>query len=154
MSVTERIAFGPGGRILEVPENEQLLAQIHAAPILQPADLFKLSSFYRPFPTNEPLANHLALMALLELVESESVQQALTETDMVSLKAASDFSEDYRDGATDERNELTEAIERLYVQWVLFSGIGLLIETPEPLGGSGPHFVIGVSPDPASLPSD
>ncbi len=155
MSITDHqcIAFGPGGQILQVPENEELLEQIRETPIVSPEELSRLSTFFRAYPTNVPLANHLALVGLMALVQREPVQRSLTKTtDKVSQQSFFDFWEDYFDNAIDEFTEPTTSVKAVDVKWVLLSGIGLLIETPEILGGPRSYYVIGVSPNPASLP--
>lgn len=155
MSITDyqRIAFGPGGRILQVPENEELLERIRETPIVSPVGLSKLSTFFRAYTTNEPLANHLALVGLMALVQCEPDQRSLTKTtEQISQQSFFDFWEDYFDNALDEFTEPASTVKAVDVKWVLLSGIGLLIETPEISGGPSLHYVIGVSPDPASLP--
>ncbi len=153
-----RIAFGPGGQILEVPANEKLLEQIQTTPPLPPTDLLKLAAFYQGYPTNQPLAVHLALLALTVQVSDRRLQEALTKTDKSVAKgiaavaaSSSDFWEDFFDFGRDEHGEPFKPVTLLEVRWVLFSGVGLLIETSNLKDGKRMHFVIGVSPSPASF---
>ena len=149
----QRIAFGPGGQILQVPENEQLLEQLRETPILSPVELSKLSTFFRAYPTNVPLANHLALVGLMALAQREPVEQSLTKTtDQGAQQPFFDFWEDFLDNASDEFTEPVSSVKAVDVKWLPLSGIGLLIESPEILGGARSYYVIGVSPNPASLP--
>jgi hypothetical protein len=163
-----KVILGPGGLIRDdVPENEELLGQIERMPALVPIDLLKLAEFYQAYPTNASLGNHLALLALAKLLSNrdlqEDFQEALTKTARAADKLLAtpainwvDIIEDIGDAAFDEsaRGE-PSAFAQLEVQWVPFSGVGLVIETPRPKGGHHKkrHYVIGVSPALASLPS-
>ncbi len=59
-----RIVLGPGGRITDAPENCELLERIRSAPVLNVQELISLAQFYKAFPTNVALGNHLELVAL------------------------------------------------------------------------------------------
>src|SRR3989442_9810360 len=69
------VALGPGGEILDVPANKELLEEIRKTPPLPPADLLKLGRYYRGYETNEPLGNHLELVALLNLVNDSEIKE-------------------------------------------------------------------------------
>ncbi len=147
----ERIAFGPGGLILENDErNRELLAQLRETPPLPSEALLKLAVFYKAFPTNVSLGNHLALLALSD---DHIPQQTL----FPEYARAFFALEDLADGFSDEGRERGARI-LLSVRQVPVSGIGLLIETLDvqddnPEEQHSFNFVIGVSPDINRLPS-
>ncbi|GAC1355032.1 MAG: hypothetical protein NVS4B11_20900 [Ktedonobacteraceae bacterium] len=160
-----KVILGPGGLIRDnAPQNEELLKQIARTPALPAADLLKLAEFYQAYPTNAPLGNHLALLALAKLLSNrdiqEELQKAVTKTAVAAVQHLvkpfdwSDIPEDIADFASDEgRSGEPSPFAQLEVQWVPYSGVGLLIETPRPKHGQHKkhHYVIGVSPDPDSL---
>jgi hypothetical protein len=148
----QQIAFGPGGLIRDVPENRKLLEEIREAPLLSSTDLLKLAGFYRGYSTNQELANHLALIGLAKLVSDPEIREALTKTSALPASLW-DVAEDSFDGVPEGRESSDDSFLLLPdVQWVSVSGIGLLIETPRRRRHHEKrHYVIGVSPDPASL---
>ncbi len=146
----ERIAFGPGGLILENDErNRELLAQLRKTRPLPSEALLKLAVFYKAFPTNVSLGDHLALLALSD---DHIPQQKL----FAEYASAFFALEDLFDAFSDEARERGARI-RLSVRQVPVSGIGLLIETLDvqydnPDEQHRFNFVIGVSPDIDRLP--
>src|SRR5947209_18145119 len=102
---SREIVLGPGGLIREVEANEKLLEEIRKAPALSATDLLKLATFFRAYMTNTPLADHLDLIALRQLVNEPCPQEALTTAGHaihpiapMSLPNPADFFEDW-DGA-------------------------------------------------------
>lgn len=139
----ELIVFGPGGQILDVQQNMELLEQLKKVP-LSPEELLELAKFYKSFETTVPLGNHLALLAL-----------AAREGEQVSRKIFTEYSdpgdpaEDIAEGTRMYREPPEEDTVLLSVRRTLFSGIGLLIETLDFETDSGTkslHYVIAVSP--------
>lgn len=162
-----RITFGRGGEILDVPKNEELLAQIRATPVLEPKELLKLAKFYQGYATNRPLAEHIALVALMKLVTDPGVEKAMATAinpsgELTTAKIAganADDLEDYDDpedvwGAAIGQPNDDDTVEgqRFVIRRVPISGIELLIETPQHKSHhKDRYYVIGVSPDPDSL---
>lgn len=143
------IAIGPGGVILDAPENEDLLNQIQQAPPLSPQQLLKTAKYYKAYPTHLQLGNHLALLA----VASPDQQQAV----FSEYDAWGDFFEDLLDGqGSNLAHERTEASNiQLSARWIPFSGLGLLIETLNFIESHDMmswNFIIGAMPSPDSLP--
>jgi hypothetical protein len=161
-SNSQEIVLGPGGLIRNVEANEKLLEKIRKAPQLSATDLLKLATFFRGYMTNMPLADHLDLVALRQLVNEPCAQEALTTAGHavrriapMSIPNPADWIEDL-DGAPSNDQGSNEPPPTIFLklQRVSYSGVGLLIETPflnEKRGGKR-HYIIGVAPDPASLP--
>ncbi len=161
-SNSQEIVLGPGGLIRNVEANEKLLEKIRKAPPLSATDLLKLATFFRGYMTNTPLADHLDLVALRQLVNEPCAQEALTTAGHairtiapMSIPNPADWIEDLSDGGRDE-SKPGEPPPTLFLklQRVSYSGVGLLIETPfvnEKREGKR-HYIIGVAPEPASLP--
>ena len=159
---SQEIVLGPGGLIRDVEANEKLLEEIHKAPPLSATDLLKLATFFRGYMTNTPLADHLDLIALRQLVNEPCAQEALTTAGHaihsiapMSIPNPADFFEDW-DGAPNRDQGPNEPPPTLFLelQRVSYFGVGLLIETPFVKGSrrKKSHYIIGVAPDPASLP--
>ena len=162
-----RIAFGRGGEILDVPENEELLEQIRTAPVLEARELLKLAKFYQGYATNRPLANHLALVALMKLVSDPGVEKAMTTAinpagKIITAKITSanvadsedyDDVEDYWEAALGQSNDDDSGeSQHWFIRRVPISGVELLIETPQHKGyHKDRYYVIGISPDSNSL---
>ena len=152
-----RVTLGPGGEILEVPENEALLEKIRETPPLPSAVLLKLGAYYRGYRTNRPLGNHLTLIGLLQLVNDPEAQKNLEEV-LVRTAAAAGISigtpqdvwdtEDYFDFKIDESNEGRPWLAS--VRSIHFANTNLewLIETPHPRSDEKKmrNFVIGIAP--------
>jgi len=148
-----RVALGPGGEILEVPENKELLGEIQETPVLPPAVLLKLGAYYKGYSTNESLGNHLELAALLNIVNDPEIQEGVLEVlertaaaagrPLASPEASSDFWEDFFDCNSDEGTEKGGCC--FCIRYIPFSNtnLGMLIETSQQ---KKPYYVIGVSP--------
>ncbi|HZU03889.1 MAG TPA: hypothetical protein VFA10_29770 [Ktedonobacteraceae bacterium] len=160
---SQEIVLGPGGLIRDVGANEELLEKIRKTPPLPPTDLLKLATFFRGYPTNAPLGDHLELIALRYLINEPGAQEALTRAGYavhpMGVPNPADFWEDapppIGDGGIGEGNR-GEPPPTIFmkIQRVSYSGVGLLIETPflEDDDQRQSHYIIGVAPDPASLP--
>ena len=156
-----KVTLGPGGEILEVPGNEELLAEIRETPVLPPADLLKLGAFYKGYSTNEPLGNHLELVALLDIVNDLAIQKDTLQVLMRTAAAAgrplappedsSDFWEDFFDCNSDEAGERGGSCFFIRLIPLPHTNLGMLIETPNRKDQKKSYFVIGISPIPASL---
>lgn len=162
-----RIKLGPGAQILEdAPENEELLAQIKNTMPATVSDLLKLALFYRSYSTNRPLANHLASLALRQIVGLSSVQKALKAAVLASFNSSqNEWWDEVEDNIWGYDPNDPEDIDRPHAArprppkialWVLYSGIGLLIEQYtrfSTTGGEGitHYYVIGDCPNPAGL---
>jgi hypothetical protein len=156
-----KVKLGPGGEILEVPENEELLEEIRETPVLPPADLLNLGVFYKGYSTNEPLGNHLELVALLNIVNDSAIQEDILQVLMRTAAAAgrplappensSDYWEDFFDCSSDEKTERGGSCFHIRFIPLPNTNLGLLIETPNRKDQKKSYFVIGISPIPASL---
>jgi hypothetical protein len=51
--------LGPGGYLLDIPENQEFIRRLRATPSLTPAQLVRLSKVYRRNPALASLADHL-----------------------------------------------------------------------------------------------
>jgi hypothetical protein len=155
---SDQILFGPGGEILDVstPDsgNQKLIEQIRKAKSLLPVELIKLATFFRAYPTNASLGDHLLLSALEMMVTHPQLQEQLQAINNVT-SGALDVLEDFFDCEGEMPGDLDNAAEDAFgchlFRWVLFSSAGLLIEAQFGKGKTS-FFVIGVSPSPASLP--
>ncbi len=165
---TQQIKIGSGGSILQDADNQQLLDQIQAAPALSAVDLLKLATLYKGGPTNDALANHLALFAIGLLVrdgrdpqlDAAGTPELAREAAPAAKNEAWDRVEDFLFGAIDSEDKGQVGPRVLWprpplpppqIQWVSYSGVGLLIETHPP---DNSHYIIGVGPAPASLPNE
>jgi hypothetical protein len=73
----ERVRLGPGGAILDVPENKTLLAQIARAPELTPEQLLAVAARYRDNPSTATLAYRLAVSAMATITSNQAVDAAV-----------------------------------------------------------------------------
>lgn len=159
-----RIKLGPGAQILEdAPENQELLSQIQNTEPATASDLFKLSLFYQSYSTNRPLAYHLASLALRQLIGFSSVQETLKAAVFANFGSPQDEwwdqVEDYWAGYDpndpEDKDRPRFARTTKTPLWVLFSGIGLLIERYTRFSTTGEgithYYVIGDCPNPADL---
>jgi hypothetical protein len=159
-----RIKLGPGAQILEdAPENQELLAQIQHTEPATTTDLFKLALFYQSYSTNRPLAAHLARLAIGQIIGLPPVQEALKGALFINplddWPEIVDQAEDWAKGY--DRRDPEDKDQPQYLRftqtplWVLYSGIGLLIEkyTRYSVSGEGitHYYVIGDCPNPAGL---
>jgi hypothetical protein len=144
-----RIVLRPGNLIDDVPENQPLLRQIMATQPLSQVALTELATFYKLYPTNESLGNHLVLSFICFFLDQHI-----------------DANEDYCNGMDpndpEDARELGQVgkvlatrehiVRPVDIKWVSVSGIGLLVETSKIAGiDKLQHFIIGVSPNPANL---
>ncbi len=152
-----RVTLGPGGEILEVPENEALLEEIRETPPLSSAVLLKLGAYYRGYRTNRPLGNHLTLIGLLKLVNDPEAQKNAEEV-LERTAAAAGISigtpqdvwdlEDYLDFASDDPNEGRPWLASIWSIHFANTNLEWLIESPHPRSDEKKrrHFVIGIAP--------
>ncbi len=151
----EPIVLDPGGKIRNVAQNKRLLDLLPQTRALLPEELLKLAKFYKAYPTNVPLGNHLELLANALLAQETPDGELVVSQEVFPVYA--DFADATEDSGEHNR-ETHEPPEDegvlLSVRWVLVSGIGLLIETLDIMTDSGTKsfdYVIGVSPAPGSL---
>jgi hypothetical protein len=165
-----RIVFNDDGSIADVPQNELLLRQIAETPPLSPTNLFKCVTFFLGYPTNRALAQHLALFAYVSFVSSlkaanvrpgkESIRlatgnEANDEPDRLFGKPLQDWMDGWNERGNDELRENPLAVRLQHVTWISYSGVGLLVETIKGVDTDQLSFyVVGVCPDPATLPED
>jgi hypothetical protein len=71
------VKLGPGGAILDVPENKPLLQRIDGTRELTPEELLKLAGMYRDNASTASLAHHLAGSAMAMLATSPSINRAM-----------------------------------------------------------------------------
>jgi hypothetical protein len=77
VSRQETLRLGPGGAILNVPENRAVLIRLEQAPELSPEQLLSVASFYRDHPTTATVANRLAWRAVAMLAGSAATNRAM-----------------------------------------------------------------------------
>lgn len=143
------IDLGDGGLILNTGANEALLHELQEIPPLSPAELLKLTKYFKAYPANVSLGNHLALLALATAAGDDVQQKVLAEYVNIC-----DGPEDFFEGTPDVNHEDPPPCF-LFARWIPVSGVGLLIETLVEKGRpvtEGKNFVIGVSPNPDKLP--
>jgi hypothetical protein len=141
-----RIAFGPGGQILDVPENRELLEILERTPALPAEELIELGNFYRGYPTNVPLGDHIVLVGL---ATAEGQRFPIKNT-LSGYGEFLDQLEDAAAGGVDDEGREDSLFSRILIRRVPVAGIGLLVETLSGRRSSGTvlnfSFVIGVAP--------
>ncbi len=160
------------GSIAHVPENELLLSKIAGATPLSPTNLFKLMTFFLGYPTNRALAKHLALFASISFISSLKAVNVRPGQESIRLATGNEANDepdrwwpggpakaDWQDGwderGSDELHENPFEARLQHVTWIPYSGVGLLVETVKGVKTDKlAFFVVGVSPDPATLPGD
>jgi hypothetical protein len=139
-----QIVFGKGGMIANNPQNAALLQQVMATPPLSPKNMLKLVTFFYSYPTNRPFAEHLALYAAAKIITDSNLQQ--------------DDDDPWGDmwGYGDETEDEPPLFPSLLsIKSVRSNGFNFLVETREgAVKGTLEHFIVGISPDPATLPAD
>ena len=73
----DKLKFGPGAAVLDVPENKEFLKMAEAGKDLSPEQLLALARGYRDYPATAPLANHIAACAMTMLAHSPRINQAM-----------------------------------------------------------------------------
>lgn len=166
-----RIVFNnDDGSIADVPQNELLLRQIADTPPLSPTDLFKCVTFFLGYPTNRTLAQHLALFAYISFVSSLKAANVRLDKESIRLATGNEANDepdrfwgnplpDWIDGwnerGIDELRENPNGARLQHVTWISYSGVGLLVETIKGVDTDQLSFyVVGVCPNPATLPGD
>ena len=158
------ILIGPGGRLPDIPENQELFFRLQEAPELTSEELLRLAEFYKAYPTNASLGEHLALVALTKLERHRGAKG-----DRALQKIV--FSQHYDAADVIERNSKEVASSSLPSSGVIdaessedfddfrlfirhLPAEGLLVETLSGKKGGKEinyHFVIGFSPAPSEL---
>jgi hypothetical protein len=164
-----QIVFGKDGSIARVPENEVLLSQIAQAPSLSTTTLFKLVTFYLGYPTNKPLAKHLALFAAISFIASLKQAKVRPKQEIVSLTneeakkepdrlfgvTSQDWEDGWNESGSDELSENPFEVRLTQIKWVSHSDVGLLVEAVKVDDTDKlAYHVVGISPDPATLLAD
>jgi hypothetical protein len=166
-----QIVFDKDGSIAHVPENQVLLDQIEQAPSLSPTTLFKLVTFYLAYPTNKPLAKHLALFAAVSLIASLQKAKVRPKQEIVSLTneeaknepdrlwpggpTLQDWQDGWNESGSDELSENPFEVRLVQIKWVSHSDVGLLVEAVKVDDTDKlAYHVVGISPEPATLPAD
>ncbi len=158
------ILIGPGGRLPNILENRELLSRLQGAPELTSEELLRLAEFYKAYPTNALLGDHLALVALTKrerhrgakgyrtlqkIVFSQHYETANIiedSTEAVGNVLASD------ENVTDDEGHEDFGDFRLFIRHL--PAEGLLVETLNGKDGDKEvnyNFVIGFSPAPSEL---
>jgi hypothetical protein len=143
------IDLGDGGLIRNTAANEKLLRELQETEPLTPEELVKLTKYFKAYPANVSLGNHLALLALATADGDDVLQKVLAEYLILC-----DPIEDAVDGVNDTGQEDSRSCW-IFARWIPVSGVGLLIETIVMKGRpvtQGSSFIVGVSPNPAKLP--
>lgn len=166
-----QIVFGKDGSFADVPENAVLLSKIAQAPSLSPTTLFKLVTFFLGYPTNKPLAKHLALFSAISFIASLKQAKVRPKQEIVSLTneeaknepdrwwpggpALEDWQDGWNESGSDEGSENPFEVRLTQIKWVLHSDVGLLVEAVKVDDTDKlAYHVVGISPDPATLPAD
>ena len=167
-----RIVFNKDGSIAHDPENGLLLRQIAETRPLSPTNLFKLATFFLGYPTNRPLAKHFALFASISFISSLKAVNVSPRQESIRLAtgneanaepdrwwpggpAKADWQDGWDEPGIDELHENPFGVRLQHVTWVPYSGVGLIVETVKKANTDKlAFFVVGVSPDPATLPED
>ena len=74
----DKMQLGPGGEILNVPQNQAILQQIESAPTLTPQNLLKLATNYSKNEATRGLGNHLASEAMKMIVLDPKTKAAIS----------------------------------------------------------------------------
>lgn len=161
------IVLGPGGRLPDVPENHEFFGRLQEAPELTSEELFRLAEFYKGYPTNVSLGNHLALVALTKLERHRGAKgyRAVQKIVFREYSETADFIEDSAEAigniSTSGSGVVNDEVHEDFSDFRLFirhlPAEGLLVET---LSGKDDgkevnyNFVIGFSPAPADLKNE
>ena len=147
------IDLGSGGLITD----KETIAKLRKQPPLLPTDILKIAGFYRGYETNRPLAEHLELVALTQIVGDPdkelqaSIRNSLTKSAAAEKRtlSAQDFDlEDLLDAADDEGPK--DGFDFFFIKLhPITSDLNLIVETNEK---QEQYHVIGVSPDLDKLP--
>ena len=159
------IVFGPGGQLADEPENHELLCRLQEAPELTSEELLRLAEFYKAYPTNVALGNHLALVALSKLERHRGAKgyrilqkivfseySELADTIEDGAEAVGNIIHGTGNGPTNDEGREDSGNFRLFIRHL--PAEGLLIET---LSGEDEgkevnyNFIIGFGPAPADL---
>src|SRR5579859_148534 len=154
----ERV-LGPGGLV----RDEVLLREINETKPLPPTDIIKLAVFYKAYETNRVLGDHLALIALRQIVGNPGIKQEVEHVVMESsqvagkpLQSAEQWWDPFEDtdGVQETYEKGDDPFGSAQIRLLPASrGLNYLVETPtHKPGKKAKHYIIGVSPDPASLP--
>lgn len=147
------IELGSGGLIVD----KEVIARLRELPPLPPTDVLRLAAFYKGYQTNRPLADHLALVALMRIVgDPDKELQANINNVLVNTAksanrplAAQGSLEDVFDAFSDEGPD--DHFDFFLIKQLPIgdSDLNLLVETTE---RQERFYVIGVSPDVDKLP--
>ena len=152
------ILIGPGGQLPDIAENRELFSRLQEAPELTSEELLRLAEFYKAYPTNAPLGDHLALVALTKRERHRGAKgyRALQKIVFSQHYEAADVIEDSAEAIgnifTDDESREDFGDFRLFIRHLPTEG--LLVET---LSGKDEgkdvnyNFVIGFSPAPSEL---
>jgi len=106
-----QIKLSSGGRILDgPPENVMVLDQINDADQISAVSLLKLASFHRNYSKNRQLADHLALLALRQVLQIQGIQEVITRAvpQADEAKSPNEFAdgwEDFWNGYIDDEDK-------------------------------------------------
>lgn len=169
---SRNIELGPGGIILNVEANKELLEKIRDTQALSSPDLLKLADFFRAYMTDFQIGDHLEIVGLRQIIYEPDVQKALTTAgytvralpllDLPEWAEAEDYSLlNPHDGSAESGNEDGDPPDdgqSVQVAWISYSGVGLLIDIVYYRDKDDKqrkrYHVIGVSPDPSCLQTD
>ena len=140
------IKFGPGG---QVPvENEELIAKIKDAPSLPLSTVFKLSSSYQKYSSNEPLGRHLAWFVLFKLLQLPEIKAALDAVVPVGITLKEIFDQVEDGGDFTSNDEKQEDPGVLFIKVVSDGIVNLLVEAVQMEGQDQVlYYAIGIVPD-------
>jgi len=151
--------FGRGNQL----KDPVLLNQLEILEPLPPVQAANLALFLVSFYGNRPLAFHVAELTLLSIATHPKVQPA---TQGASSFDLADWWEDLCDGGDEPSDAMTPQLRAQSLKQAaddqsvlpqlfaipLLAGLALLVES-QTKGEKTSYFVIGVSPDPATIPS-
>lgn len=146
------IEIGPGGRIM----NPGLLENLEHAPVLQPRELIRLSTYFNAFSTNAYLGNLLWVHALELIVTNRVIEPVINETYTINMSSSVDDHADW-DGDDERKENPNEDLNEQ--SWIFhpidpacFFGLGLLIEKRLLENGEAAFYVVNACPNPQTLP--
>lgn len=70
------LTLGPGGVVLDVPENAEFLTGLNGAPRMTPQELLRRAETLYKAEATRGLATHLAFLAMRQILEDQGVQAA------------------------------------------------------------------------------
>jgi hypothetical protein len=146
---TPGITLGPGGQITDC----EVLEVLEHTPSLQPKELLKLALYFNKFSTNTQLGHLLWETGLGRIVTDPIIAQDILKVTGIPIMSYIDEQEDTTSGDDDDESS-EDFWDSFHFLRNPFIGpdLGLLIQKPFLEDSEPVFYVVGVCPDPRTLP--